>query len=87
MDDAGNLVRGATFFVGILLWLTYLLTKKLRIRIMAKSKDGIEVGEFEGPEKDAVASESKQRGGEGSAKSNLYAHPATEFAHKQPCCK
>ncbi len=35
---------------------------------MAESKDGIEVGEFEGPEVDAKASEPKQRGGEGSAK-------------------
>lgn len=51
---------------------------------MAESKDGIEVGEFEGPEKDAVATEPKQRGGEGSAKSNIYAHPRDEFAHKRP---
>ena len=47
-------------------------------------KEGIEVGEFEGPEKDAKASEPKQRGGEGSAKSNLIAHPRTEYAHKRP---
>ena len=51
---------------------------------MAKSTDGIDVGEFEGEETNAKASEPKQRGGEGSAKSNIYAHPRTEFAHKQP---
>ena len=54
---------------------------------MAKSTDGIEAGEFEGPEKDDKASEPKQRGGEGSARSNIYAHPRTEFAHKQPVTK
>lgn len=55
---------------------------------MAKSTDGIEVGEFEtsGADNDLQQQESKQRGGEGSAKSNIYAHPRTEFAHKQPCC-
>ena len=47
-------------------------------------KEGIEVGEFEGPEKDDKATEPKQRGGEGSAKSNLIAHPRTEYAHKRP---
>ena len=46
-------------------------------------KEGIEVGEFEGPEKNDKASEPKQRGGDGSAKCN-YAHPQTEYAHKQP---
>ena len=51
---------------------------------MTELKNGIEVGEFEGPEKDDRASEPKQRGGEGSAKSNIYAHPQTEFAHKRP---
>ena len=53
---------------------------------MAKSKDGIEVGEFEtsGKDADLEQQESKQRGGEGSAKANIYAHPRTEFAHKQP---
>lgn len=51
---------------------------------MAKSTDGIEEGEYEGPEKDAEASEPKQRGGNGSAKFNLIAHPMTEFAHKKP---
>jgi hypothetical protein len=51
---------------------------------MAKTKDGIEVGEFEGSDADVKEGESKPRGGEGSAKSNIYAHPRTEFAHKQP---
>lgn len=54
---------------------------------MAKSKDGIEVGEFEESGVNDRATEPKQRGGEGSAKSNQYAHPRTEFAHKQPCCE
>lgn len=51
-----------------------------------KSKDGIEVGEFQTSAKDGELEqqESKQRGGAGSAKSNIYAHPRTEFAHKQP---
>lgn len=53
---------------------------------MAKLKDGIEVGEFEGEAENAKTPEPKQRGGDGSAKSNIYAHPRTEFAHKQPCC-
>lgn len=47
-------------------------------------KDGIEVGEFEGAEKDDKASEPKQRGGNGAARSNIVAHPQTEFAHKRP---
>jgi len=53
---------------------------------MAKSKDGIEVGEFQtlGVNDDVKEGESKPRGGEGSAKYNIYAHPRTEFAHKQP---
>ena len=49
--------------------------------------DGIEVGEFDGPEKNDKASEPKQRAGNGSAKANIFAHPQTEFANKQPCCK
>ena len=51
-----------------------------------KSKDGIEVGEFQTSaiDKDLQQEESKQRGGQGSAKPNIYAHPRTEFAHKQP---
>ena len=49
-----------------------------------KSKDGIEVGEFEGPEVNDKATEPKERGGRGSAKSNIFAHPQTEFAHKRP---
>ena len=55
---------------------------------MAKSTDGIEEGEFETSGKDGELEqqESKQRGGDGSAKSNIIAHPRTEFAHKQPCC-
>ena len=53
---------------------------------MAQTKDGIEVGEFETSAKDGdlQQEESKQRGGEGSAKSNLIAHPRTEYAHKRP---
>ena len=60
---------------------------------MAKNQksmtDGIEVGEFEtaGVNDDVQAGEAKARGGQGSAKSNIYAHPQAEFAHKQPCCK
>ena len=56
---------------------------------MAKSTDGIESGEFEADLKgnaDIKEGEAKPRGGEGSAKSNIYAHPRTEFAHKQPYC-
>ena len=55
---------------------------------MAKSKDGIEVGEYQtsGVNDDVKEGEAKPRGGDGSAKSNIYAHPRTEFAHKQPCC-
>ena len=53
---------------------------------MTRTKDGIEVGEFEGSGVNDPVSESKQRGGEGSARSNMIAHPMTEFAHKQPCC-
>lgn len=45
---------------------------------------GIEEGEFEMSGKDDIASEPKQRGGDGSAKSNIYAYPQTEFAHKRP---
>ena len=53
---------------------------------MAKSTDGIEEGEFETSAKDGdlQQEESKQRGGEGSAKSNIFAHPRSEFAHKRP---
>lgn len=53
---------------------------------MAESKDGIEVGEFEtsGVNDDVKAGESKARGGEGSAKYNLIAHPRSEYAHKRP---
>ena len=53
---------------------------------MAKSKDGIEAGEFEtsGVNDEMKSTEPKARGGEGSAKSNIFAHPRTEFAHKQP---
>ena len=55
---------------------------------MAKSKDGIEVGEFEGPEKDAIASEPKQRGGDGSAvmsaPKQLNPNHPHNFAHKRP---
>lgn len=54
---------------------------------MAKSQDGIEAGEFEGPVVDDKATEPKERGGNGSARSNLIAHPRTEFAHKRPCCE
>jgi hypothetical protein len=56
---------------------------------MAKSKDGIEVGGYQtsGADRDLQQDEPKQRGGEGSAKSNIYAHPRDEFAHKQPCCE
>jgi len=57
---------------------------------LSKSTDGIEVGEYEAGMKgnaDIKEGESKPRGGEGSAKSNIYAHPRTEFAHKQPCCE
>lgn len=45
-------------------------------------------GEYQtsGVNDDVKDGESKPRGGEGSAKSNIYAHPRTEFAHKQPCC-
>lgn len=55
---------------------------------LAKSKDGIEVGEYEASagNADIREGESKARGGDGSAKANIYAHPRTEFAHKQPCC-
>lgn len=48
------------------------------------NQDSTEEGEYEGPEKDDKASEPKQRGGDGSARSNIFAHPRTEFAHKQP---
>ena len=53
---------------------------------MAKSKDGIEEGEFEtsGADRDLEQEESKQRSGTGSAKSNLIAHPRSEYAHKRP---
>lgn len=53
---------------------------------MTKSKDGIEAGEYQtaGLNDDVKDGESKPRGGEGSAKSNIYAHPRSEFAHKQP---
>jgi hypothetical protein len=53
---------------------------------MTKSKDGIEVGEFEtsGVNDEMKSTEPKPRGGEGSARSNIFAHPRTEFAHKQP---
>ena len=56
---------------------------------MAKSTDGIEAGEYEtsGVNDDVKGGEAKPRGGEGSAKSNIYAHPRTEFAHKQPVTK
>ena len=56
---------------------------------MVKSTDGIEEGEFatSGKDGELEQEESKQRGGDGSAKANLMAHPRTEFAHKQPCCK
>lgn len=53
---------------------------------MTKLKDGIEPGEYQtsGVNDDVKEGESKPRGGEGSAKSNIYAHPSTEFAHKRP---
>lgn len=53
---------------------------------MAKSTDGIEVGEYQtsGVNDDVQEGEAKPRGGEGSAKYNIYAHPQTEFAHKRP---
>ena len=53
---------------------------------MAQTKDGIEVGEFQtsGVNDEMKSGESKPRGGEGSAKYNIYAHPQTEFAHKKP---
>lgn len=53
---------------------------------MAKSQDGIEVGEYQtsGVNDDVKDGESKPRGGEGSAKSTAMAHPQTEFAHKRP---
>jgi len=53
---------------------------------MAKSKDGVEEGEFEtsGKNADLEQEESRQRGGTGSAKSNLIAHPRSEYAHKRP---
>jgi hypothetical protein len=56
---------------------------------MAKSTDGIEVGSYQtsGVNDDVKEGEAKQRGGNGSAKFNIYAHPRTAFAHKQPCCK
>lgn len=54
---------------------------------MAKSTDGIEAGEYQTSGVNDDVSKSKERGGEGSAKSNLVAHPRTEFAHKQPCCE
>ena len=51
-----------------------------------KMTDGIEEGEYEtsGVNDEVQTGESKPRGGNGSAKSNLFAHPRTEFAHKQP---
>jgi hypothetical protein len=53
---------------------------------MAQTKDGIEVGEYQtsGVNDEMKSGESKPRGGEGSAKYNIYAHPQTEFAHKKP---
>ena len=53
---------------------------------MAKSQDGIEVGEYQtsGVNDDVKDGESKPRAGEGSAKSTAMAHPQTEFAHKRP---
>jgi hypothetical protein len=57
--------------------------------VLAKSTDGIEAGEYEADVKgnaDIREGEAKPRSGEGSAKSNIYAHPRTEFAHKRPCC-
>lgn len=53
---------------------------------MAKSKDGIEVGEFQtsGVNDEMKDTEPKARGGEGSAKSNMCAYPCTELAHKRP---
>lgn len=53
---------------------------------MAQSKDGIEVGEYQtsGADGDLEGSEPKQRGGDGSAKSNLIAYPRSEYAHKRP---
>ena len=53
---------------------------------MAKSQEGIEAGEYQtsGVNDDVKEGESKPRGGDGSAKSNLIAHPRTEFAHKRP---
>ena len=53
---------------------------------MAKSKDGIEVGQFQtsGVNDDVKEGESKPRGGEGSARSNACAYPCTEYAHKRP---
>lgn len=53
---------------------------------MTKLKDGIEVGEFQtsGADNDLQQDEMKERGGRGSAKSNMFAHPRTNYAHKQP---
>lgn len=51
---------------------------------MTKSTDGIEVGEFEESGVNDKATEPKQRGGEGSAHSNMCAYPCTEYAHKRP---
>ena len=51
---------------------------------MAKSQEGIEAGEYQTAGVNDDVSEPKQRGGEGSAKSNIFAHPRTELAHKKP---
>jgi hypothetical protein len=53
---------------------------------MTKLKDGIETGEFQtsGVNDSVNGGESKPRGGEGNAKASAFAHPVTEFAHKQP---
>lgn len=53
---------------------------------MTKSKDGIEPGEFQttGVNDEMKSTEPKGRGGEGSARSNIFAHPRTEMAHKRP---
>ena len=47
---------------------------------------GIEEGSYQtsGADGDLQGSEPKQRGGDGSAKANIYAYPQTDFAHKRP---